>query len=358
MALRDHPLFKQNLSKQEQLHFAQQLLSLLHAGLPLLNAIELLHQSAPKAWHGWLQSIYIQLKKGYSLSHCLKAQRGHFSMEFINLIRVSERSGDLTLALKTIIQQLTAQIELRRKIQQALSYPIITLTTSFLLVIMMMIWVVPVFKDVFGHFQAELPAPTRILITTSTLIQTFFIELFITATIMFVAFSAAWLKLPCLQKKCDRLSLRIPILGNLFRLATLTHWCRTLGHLLASGLPLPDALRVTAQSSNQWLSHDFSAEVFKHLTRGWPLGAALHKADPKRVLCDVETLQLLRIGAESGSLPEMLNKRADVLGAQLSNQLNTLSQTLEPLLIILVGAIIGGLVIILYLPIFNLGQIV
>ena len=148
------------------------------------------------------------------------------------------------------------------------------------------------------------------------------------------------------------------VLGNLFRLAMLTHWCRTLGHLLSSGLPLPDALRITAQSSNHWLSHDFSAEVFKHLTRGWPLGESLKKADPTGALCDVETLQLLRIGAESGSPPEMLNKRANILGAQLSNQLNTLSQSLEPLLIILVGAIIGGLVIILYLPIFNLGQIV
>ena len=358
MALRDHPLLQKSLSKQEQLHFAQQMLALLHAGLPLLNAIELLYQSAPKPWLGWLMRIHTLLKKGYSLSHCLREQGGQFSMEFINLIRVSERSGDLSLALKTISQQLTEQIELRRKIQQALSYPIITLSTSFGLVIVMMVWVVPVFKDVFGHFQADLPAPTRGLIAVSTLIEHFYIELLIGMTVLLGIFIAAWLKSPRLQKGCDRMTLRIPVLGNLFRLATLTHWCRTLGHLLSSGLPLPDALRITAQSSNHWLSHDFSAEVFKHLTRGWPLGESLKKADPTGALCDVETLQLLRIGAESGSLPEMLNKRADILGAQLSNQLNTLSQSLEPLLIILVGAIIGGLVIILYLPIFNLGQIV
>ncbi len=358
MSLRNRPLLKKNLSKQGQLHFAQQLLALLHAGLPLLNAIELVYQSAPQSWLGWLKNIHAQLKKGYSLSHCLKEQGGHFSMEFINLIRVSERSGDLTLALKTIIQQLTGQIELRRKIQQSLSYPIITLSTSFLLIIVMMVWVVPVFKDVFEHFQAELPAPTRILITVSTLIEHCFIEIILGIIFLLGVFTAAWLKSSRLQRKCDRLTLCIPVLGNLFRLATLTHWCRTLGHLLASGLALPDALRVTAQSSNHWLSHDFSAEVFKHLTRGWPLGESLKKADPTGALCDVETLQLLRIGAETGSLAEMLNKRADILGAQLSNQLNSLSQSLEPLLIILVGAIIGGLVIILYLPIFNLGQII
>jgi len=142
------------------------------------------------------------------------------------------------------------------------------------------------------------------------------------------------------------------------RLATLTYWCRTLGHLITSGLSLPDALRVTAQSSNHWISHDYSAEIFKHLTRGWPLGEALRRADPHHTLFDIETLQLLRIASESGSLPEMLRKRANILGDELSNRLNTLSQTLEPLLIMIVGIMIGSLVIILYLPIFNLGQIV
>jgi type IV pilus assembly protein PilC len=171
-------------------------------------------------------------------------------------------------------------------------------------------------------------------------------------------FLLAWIRSIFLQKQCDRLSLAIPVLGKLFRLAALTHWCRTLSHLLESGLPLPDALRITAQSSNHWISHDTSAEVFKHLTRGWPFGKALKKADPKNALFDLETLQLLEIASESACLGQMLNKRAHSLGLELSNRLNRLSQTLEPLLIIFVGAIIGSLVIILYLPIFNLGQIV
>jgi type IV pilus assembly protein PilC len=128
--------------------------------------------------------------------------------------------------------------------------------------------------------------------------------------------------------------------------------------LLKSGLPLPDALRVTAQSSNHWLSHDFSAEIFKHLTRGWSLGDAIVKADPRHSLFDQETLRLLRIASESGALADMLQRRATILSKQLSNRLNTLSHSLEPLLIIVVGLIIGSLVIILYLPIFNLGQIV
>uniref|UniRef100_B1XT26 Type II secretion system protein n=1 Tax=Polynucleobacter necessarius subsp. necessarius (strain STIR1) TaxID=452638 RepID=B1XT26_POLNS len=280
-------------------------------------------------------------------------------MEFVNLIRVSERTGDFYLALKTICQQLEAQIELRRKIHQAMSYPLITLASSCLLVIVMMIWVVPVFKDVFAHFQADLPTPTKALINISEWFTSFYIEMAIGLVGLVGSFSLAWVKLQRLQKYCDQTSFCIPLIGQLLRLATLTYWCRTLGHLLKSSLPLPDALRVTAQSSNHWLSHDFSAEIFiKHLTRGWSLGDAIIKADPRHSLFDLETLQLLRIASESGALADMLQRRATILSSQLSNRLNTLSHSLEPLLIIVVGLIIGSLVIILYLPIFNLGQIV
>lgn len=346
------------VSKSDQLAFAQQLLSLLVAGLPLLNAMELIHATTPKHWHNCLGSLCAQLRRGDSLSQSMLSQKNQFDTEFVNLIRVSERTGNIELALQTICRQLEAQIELRRKIQQAMSYPLITLASSFALILVMMIWVVPVFKDVFAHFQAELPAPTKVLIQISTLIERFFIEITALLICSGTLFLLAWFKFPRLQKKCDALSFRIPMLGKLFRLAALTYWCRTLGHLLESGLALPDALRVTAQSSNHWLSHDLSAEVFKHLTRGWPLGDALKRADPKHQLFDIETLQLLHIASESGSLPQMLGQRANALGSQLSNHLNTLSQSLEPILIIFVGLVIGSLVIILYLPIFNLGQIV
>jgi len=346
------------LNKQSQLDFAQQLLSLLNAGLALLNAIELIQESSQKSWQPWLEDLLSELKKGNSFSQSLKTQRNHFSIEFINLIRVSERTGDIERALRTICAHLESQIELQRKIQQALSYPLITLTSSLLLVLVMMIWVVPVFKDVFAHFQAELPPPTKALIQISNLINLYFLEISICLIGSSFFFLVAWNKSSTLQKMCDRGSFRIPLIGKLLRLASLTYWCRTLGHLLESGLPLPDALRVTAQSSNHWLSHDCSAEVFKQLTQGWPLGEALKRGDPKSRLFDHETLQLLHIASESGCLSQMLNKRAMTLGSQLSNRLNSLSQTLEPLLIIMVGFIIGSLVIILYLPIFNLGQIV
>ena len=346
------------LSTQCQLAFSEQLLTLLNAGLPLLHAVQLIQSSAPKDWKPWLESIQGQLKKGNSFSQSLANQGDLFSIELINLIRVSERTGDMQLALEIINQQLDSQIQLKQKVRQALTYPITTLGTSFLLLIVMMVWVIPVFKEVFENFQADLPAATKVLIQISTAIQNYFIEIVIGLIVCVIALLFSWSKYIYLQKKVDFLTLRTPLMGRLLRIAALQYWCRTLGHLLESGLPLPDALRVTAQSSNHWISHDLSAEVFKHITRGWPLGEALQKADPKYRFFDFETLQLLHISSESGFLANMLSKRANTLSDQLSKQLNNLGQTLEPLLIILIGIIIGGLVIILYLPIFHLGQIV
>ena len=346
------------LSAQSQLAFSEQLLTLLNAGLPLLNAVQLIQSSADKDSQPWLQEIQIQLKKGNSFSQSLASQRNLFSVELINLIRVSERTGDMQLALKIINQQLESQIQLKQKIRQALTYPITTLTSCFLLLIVMMLWVIPVFKEVFENFQADLPMPTRVLIQISTIIQSHFLVMSICFLACVLAFLIGWNKYPQLQKKCDLWLLRAPLLGKLLRIAALQYWCRTLGHLLESGLPLPDALRVTAQSSNHWTSHDLSAEIFKHITRGWPFGEALQKADPQNRFFDFETLQLLHISSESGLLANMLSKRANTLSDQLSKQLNNLGQTLEPLLIILIGIIIGGLVIVLYLPIFHLGQIV
>lgn len=346
------------LSAQCQLAFSEQLLTLLNAGLPLLNAVQLIQSSAPKDWQPWIEGIQGQLNRGNSFSQSLVAQNSLFSMEMINLIRVSERTGDLQLALEIINQQLEAQIQLKQKIRQALTYPITTLASSFLLLIVMMVWVIPVFKEVFDNFQADLPPATKTLIQISTAIQNYFIEMGIFFITCLIGLLFSWNKYTYLQKKVDQWALRIPLLGKFLRIAALQYWCRTLGHLLESGLPLPDALRVTAHSSNHWISHDLSAEVFKHITRGWPLGEALQKADPKNRFFDFETLQLLHISSESGFLANMLSKRANTLSDQLGKQLNNLGQTLEPLLIILIGIIIGGLVIILYLPIFHLGQIV
>jgi type IV pilus assembly protein PilC len=346
------------LRKQEQLYFTQRLLVLLDAGLPLLESITLMHQSASPAWQKITALIAHHLQQGERFSQCLSMQNAVFDPAFIGLIRVSEESGEISLALRTIQQQLHTQIELHRQIQQALAYPCITLGSAGLLMIAMIIWVIPVFRDVFNHFNAPLPWSTQLLLNAS---EQFMLHLPIISgglALATIGCSLLWLRHSGFQKRCDQYLLRIPVIGDLFRQSALACWCRSLGYLMLAGLPVLEAMRITAQTSNQWLCHDLSAHIFKSLAQGWSFGEALQRADPRQQFFDHETVQLLQISSASGSLAAMLSSRADALEKQLTSRLKLLGHSLEPILVVFVGLLIGGLVIILYLPIFNLGQIV
>jgi type IV pilus assembly protein PilC len=344
--------------KHEQLYFVERMLVLLDAGLPLLESVTLMQQSAAPRWQKVMALIAHHLVQGERFSQCLSMQHAVFDPAFIGLIRVSEESGEISLALRTIQQQLHTQIELHRQIQQALAYPLITLGSACLLMIAMIIWVIPVFSDVFSHFNAPLPWMTQLLLSAS---QQFMLYMPVIAggfALAVISSSLLWLRHPRFQKHCDQRLLQIPVIGDLFRQSALACWCRSLGYLMQSGLPALDAVRITAQTSNQWLCHDLSAHIFKSLAQGWSFSEALQRADPRQHFFDHETAQLLEIGSASGSLAAMLSKRADAIEKQLTSRLKLLSHSLEPILVVFVGLLIGGLVIILYLPIFNLGQIV
>jgi len=346
------------LRKQEQLYFVERMLVLLDAGLPLLESLVLMQKSASPAWQKIIVFIAHHLKQGERFSQCLSMQHAVFDPAFIGLIRVSEESGEINLALRTIQQQLRTQIEFRRQIRQALAYPLITLGSACLLMIAMLVWVIPVFRDVFGQFNASLPWATQLLLNAAEQFTLYLPVIGGGLALTAIGSSLLWLRYPGFQKRCDQYLLRIPIIGDMFRQSTLAFWCRSLGYLMQAGLPALEAMRITAQTSNQWLSHDLCAHIFKSLAQGWSFGEALQRADPRQQFFDHETAQLLHIASASGSLATMLSNRADALERQLTSQLTLLSHSLEPILVVFVGLLIGGLVIILYLPIFNLGQIV
>lgn len=345
-------------SLRDQYSFASQLSTLLNAGLPLLNSLILLRQSAPLHWHAFISQLETQLRQGNAFSSCLRQANYELDHSFISLVEISERSGQLGLALDSIATKLKTQMELRQEIQQALAYPCITVASALFLFFAMAFWVIPIFRDVFAQFHAELPWATQVLLQCAAKLQLYFLEILCLFSALAVLWFAAWHYSPRLQNYCDRAWLRIPLLGELLRLSALSFWCRTLGHLLNAEIPLLDALRITARSSNHWLTHDLSANVFTLLAQGWPLSEAIFKADPHYRYFDRQTWQMICIGSESGTLPAMLLQRASTLSQQLSQQLKLFSRNLEPVLIALVGLLIGALVLILYLPIFNLGQIV
>ncbi len=347
-----------SLSLRDQINFTYRLHSILQAGVPLLEALHLLEQCSPKHWRSFLSHTIQGLKGGHSLATSLSTKGKWFSPICIGLISIGEKTGALEQSLFLIHQQLLAKESLVQQMKQALTYPAITFSASMLMVTTMLLWVIPSFEDIFHHFHAELPMSTQLLIGLSRGLNEHALvimgSMFMTGAGMLIL----WRKSIRFQKWCDRHCFQIPIFGDLIRLSHQITWCQNIAHLLQSGLSLLESIRICAQSSNHWLSHDLSAKLFKQLSLGWDLGIAMKHTDPNGRFFDSETIQLLEIGARTGMLNTMLINRSRSFESQLEHRLAILSQSLEPMFIIFLGLLVAGLLMTLYLPIFSLGRII
>lgn len=347
-----------SLSLQDQINFMHRLHGILQAGVPLLEALQLLNRCSPKHWELFLSHTIEGLKHGNSLATSLSQQNKWFSPICIGLISIGEKTGALEQSLLLIHQQLRARESLKQQMKQALTYPAITFAAAMLMVMAMLLWVIPGFEDIFHHFKAELPISTQLLITLSRGLNEHAVIILISLLSAGASILILWRKSIGFQKWCDRHCFQIPIFGDLIRLSHQIAWCQNIAHLLQSGLSLLESIRICAQSSNHWLSHDLSANLFKQLSLGWDLGVAMRRADPRGRFFDPETIQLLEIGARTGALSTMLISRSRSIEGQLQHRLAILSQSLEPLFIIFLGLLVAGLLMTLYLPIFSLGRII
>ena len=347
-----------SLSLRDQINFTYRLQNILQAGVPLLEALHLLEQCSPKHWRSFLSHTIQGLKRGNSLATSLSTEGKWFSPICIGLISIGEKTGALEQSLFLIHQQLLAKESLVQQMKQALTYPAITFAAAMLMVITMLLWVIPSFEEIFHHFHAELPMSTQLLIGLSRGLNEHALVIMGVMFMTGVAVLILWRKSIWFQKWCDRHCFRIPIFGDLIRLSHQITWCQNISHLLQSGLSLMESIRICAQSSNHWLSHDLSAQLFKQLSLGWNLGVAMKRIDPNGRFFDSETVQLLEIGARTGMLNTMLINRSRSFENQLEHRLAILSQSLEPVFIIFLGLLVAGLLITLYLPIFSLGRII
>lgn len=347
-----------SLSLRDQINFIYRLQNILQAGVPLLEALHLLEQCSPKHWRSFLSHTIRGLKRGNSLATSLSTKDKWLSPICIGLISIGEKTGSLEQSLFLIHQQLLTKESLIQKMKQALTYPAITFAAAMLMVITMLMWVIPSFEDIFHHFHAELPMSTQLLIALSRGLNEHALVIMGVILVVSAGILILWRKSIPFQKWCDRHCFRIPLFGNLIQLSHQITWCQNIAHLLQSGLSLLESIRICAQSSNHWLSHDLSAKLFKQLSLGWDLGVALKRTDPNGRFFDSETIQLLEIGARTSMLNTILINRARSFESQLQHRLAILSQSLEPMFIIFLGLLVAGLLMTLYLPIFTLGRII
>jgi type IV pilus assembly protein PilC len=333
----------------------RQIATMLTAGVPLVQTIEMIGQSDSNGnMQRLLGDISNKLQTGIPLSECLRDHSQYFDDLYCDLVQSGEQSG----ALETIYERIATYKEkaeaLKAKIKKAMTYPIAVLVIAAIVTSILLIFVVPVFQEIFASFGAELPAFTLFVVGLSNLMQAYWY--FVLAAI-FVAgylFKKAHLNSQKFRDSVDRKILKLPVIGDLLKKAAVARYARTLSTTFAAGVPLPDALESAAGASGNAVFRDVILDIRAEVSSGMQMNLAMRSSN---IFPDM-VIQMVAIGEESGALDDMLAKVANVYEQQVENAVDSLTSLLEPLIMAVLGVVIGGLIIAMYLPIFQIGMVV
>lgn len=335
--------------------FTRQLATMMKAGVPLLQSFDIVgkgHSNA--AVSKLLGDIKADVETGSSLSQAFRKYPLYFDALFCNLIGAGEQAGILDSLLDRLATYKEKIQAIKGKIKSALFYPISILVVAFIITAVIMLFVIPAFKELFSSFGADLPAPTLIVMAISDYFVAYWWAIFgsIGGSIWF--FFYTWKRSEKMQATMDRLLLKLPIFGHLIRIATIARFARTLSTMFAAGVPLVEALDSVAGASGNRVYYDATKKIQSEISTGTSLTVAMQNSEvfPNMVL------QMVAIGEESGALDSMLSKVADFFEAEVDDAVEALSSLMEPVIMVVLGVLIGGLVVAMYLPIFKMGQAV
>jgi type IV pilus assembly protein PilC len=335
--------------------FTRQFATLMRAGIPVLQAFEIVARSHPNPALGrLLDAIRADVESGSSLSAAFRQHPRHFDALYGHLVAAGEAAGMLDDLLERLAIHLEKSASLQAKIRTALAYPLAVVVVAFTVVWVIMVWVVPSFQTMFSAMGAELPAPTRLVVTLSQWLSAHGWLLLVGVAGGVLALLHAWRRHPGVQRLADRLLLRLPIWGALVQKAVVARWCRTLSTLFAAGVPLAEALGWVGGASGNAVYAAATEKIQQDVSTGNSLTQAMTQA----LLFPPMVLQMCAIGETSGSVDPMLGKAADFLEAEVDDTVARLSSLLEPVILVVLGTLVGGIVISMYLPIFQLGQVV
>ena len=335
--------------------FTRQLSTMMKAGVPLLQAFDIVakgtdNQSVAKLF----TDIRGDVETGTALSQAFRKYPLYFDSLFCNLVGAGEQAGILDDLLDRLAMYKEKMLAIKGKIKSALFYPVAVMGVAAIVVVVIMLFVIPAFKSVFASFGADLPAPTLIVMAMSDFFVSYWYILFGAIFGFFYFLMQAWKRSTKVQIAVDRLMLKLPIFGNVLRKATIARWLRTLSTMFAAGVPLVEALDSVGGAAGNYVYLLATKKIQSEVATGTSLTVSMQNAKvfPNMVL------QMAAIGEESGSLDAMLGKSADIYEREVDEAVESLSSLMEPLIMVVLGTIIGGLVVAMYLPIFKLGQVV
>ncbi|MGE5096323.1 MAG: type II secretion system F family protein [Betaproteobacteria bacterium] len=333
--------------------FTRQLAVMMKAGVPLLQAFDIVGRGHANPSVGkLLLDIKTDVETGSSLAQAFRRYPLHFDALFCNLVAAGEQAGILDALLDRLATYKEKILAIKGKIKSALFYPIAVIVVALIVTAVIMIFVIPVFKDLFKSFGADLPGPTLVVMAISDWFIANWWWLFpgLIGGIWFFMYS--WKRSLAIQRVMDRLALRLPVFGEVIRKAAIARWCRTLSTMFAAGVPLVDALESVSGAAGNYVYFAATKQIQSEVSTGTALTAAMTNSGvfPNMVL------QMTAIGEESGALDAMLSKVADFFEQEVDEAVDSLSSLMEPMIMVILGGLIGGIVVAMYLPIFKMGQ--
>lgn len=335
--------------------FTRQLATMMKAGVPLLQAFDIVGRgNANPSVAKLLNDVRSDVETGTSLSAAFRKFPKYFDNLYCNLVEAGEAAGILEELLDRLATYMEKTEAIKSKIKSALMYPASVVVVAFVVVAIIMIFVIPAFKQVFSSFGADLPAPTLIVMAISEFFVAYWWLIFGVIGGGLYFFMQAWKRNERVQKVMDRLLLRLPIFGTLIDKSCVARWTRTLATMFAAGVPLVEALDSVGGAAGNSVYADATSKIQQEVSTGTSLTSAMTNAN----LFPSMVLQMTAIGEESGSIDHMLGKAADFYESEVDDMVAGLSSLMEPIIIVFLGVIIGGIVVSMYLPIFKLGQVV
>ncbi|RUO78517.1 type II secretion system F family protein [Pseudidiomarina taiwanensis] len=335
--------------------FTRQIATMLQAGVPLLQSLEMVAKGVENLKVRQLMlNLSADVGAGSPMAAALRKHPDVFDSLYCDLVASGEESG----ALETIFYRIATYREkseaLKAKIKKALVYPASVIVVALVVTIILLIFVVPQFEAVFADFGAELPAMTQFVVTLSEVVQQYFLYVAAGLVVAGYLFGRAYKRSPKLRDQVDIYSLKMPIVGTILHKAAVARFARTLSTTFAAGVPLIKALDSAAGASGNAVYRDAVFRMRDEVTSGMQMNTAMQSAD----LFPTMATQMVFIGEESGSLDDMLAKVASIYEAEVDDLVDNLTALLEPMIMVVIGVLVGGLIVAMYLPIFSLGQVV
>ena len=335
--------------------FSRQLATMMAAGVPLVQAFDIIGRGHEKpAMQELIMNIKNEVESGTSLAESLNKNPKYFDDLFVNLVNSGEQSGALETLLDKIATYKEKTEELKGKVKKALFYPTAVLVVAFIVSAILLLFVVPQFQELFEGFGADLPAFTMLVIGLSEFMQKWWWMVLLVLGAGVFGFINAKKRSPAVRRGLDVLSLKIPIIGNILEKSAIARFARTLSTMFSAGVPLVEALESVAGATGNALFEEATLRMKDDVATGTQLQQSMRAT----TLFPNMVVQMVAIGEESGSLDDMLGKVADFYEQEVDNLVDGLSSLLEPLIMAILGVVVGGLVIAMYLPIFKLGAVI